>query len=257
MNCYGSTEIVICDDNADLGRRSAAEVAAVLRQRLAGQAEVRMVLAAGESQSSFLAALAVQPGISWDRVVCFNIDDFWDVRMPERFSCGAQTTRELYAAVRPKAVHLVRCNAADPEAECERFAALLRAGPLDILCQGIGTSGHLALNEPDQCSFTDPRWVRLVGLVAQSKRQLIADPNFASLGYIPEQGITMTIPAIFSARRVFTIVPLALKKPILTRLAATLQPTTALPASILREHPGRLFVDRDSCPDAWRAGAAS
>jgi glucosamine-6-phosphate deaminase len=253
MTHYGKTEVVLCDSNTDLGRRSAGVVAARIRHLLGIQAEVRLVLAAGESQSSFLAALAGESGIAWDRVICFNIDEFWDVRRPEQFSCGAQTTRELYQAVRPKAVHLVRFNAVDPQAECDRFEALLRAAPLDILCQGIGTSGHLALDEPDQCSFTDPRWVRLVDLVPQSKKQLIADPNFAKLGYIPEQGITMTIPAIFSAGLICTIVPLALKKPILSRLAATPAATVSLPASILREHPGLLFVDRDSCPDAWKS----
>ena len=93
--------------------------------------------------------------------------------------------------------------------------------------------------------------MRLIELVPQSKRQLIADPNFKELGYIPEKGITMTIPAILSAKSIYTIVPLALKKEIMTRLAATRTPTESLPASILLTKAGRLFVDHDSCPDSW------
>ena len=170
----------------------------------------------------------------------------------------ARISHPLLAEIAPRPnyviVNLVRFNAIDPEAECVRFEALLREKPIDILCQGIGTSGHLALNEPDQCSFTDVRWVRVMNLVPQSKKQLIADPNFAELGYIPSQGITMTIPAILSAVRVYTMVPLKLKKPILTRLAGTLVPTESLPASVLLEKEGLLYVDEDSCPDAWRAG---
>ena len=213
-----------------------------------------MVFAAGESQTTFLRALAREPGIDWHRVVCFNVDDFWDVRMPERFSCGAQTMRELYQVVKPKAVNLVRFNAADPAGECARFEKLLRMQPIDLLCQGIGTSGHLALNEPGQCSFQDDQWVRLVELVPQSKKQLIVDPNFKDLGYIPEKGITATIPAILSAARIFTMVPYAIKKPILTRLAATTAPTESLPASIILTNEGRLFIDWDSCPDVWLPG---
>ena len=249
---YGKTEIVVCRDYQDLGKVSARTVAARMKMILAEKDELRVVLAAGESQSSFLLSLAEEKGIDWKRVVCFNIDDFWDKRMPLEFSCGAQTNRELYSRVMPKLVNLVRYNAEDPEVECERFEKLLKEKPIDILCQGIGTSGHLALNEPNLCSFTDGKWVRLVELVEQSKKQLIDDPNFKALGYIPEKGICMTIPAILLAGMVYTIVPLGLKKTILTKLSAIESPTESLPASILLNNPGVLFVDENSCPDKWR-----
>jgi hypothetical protein len=45
------------------------------------------------------------------------------------------------------------------------------------------------------------------------------------------------------------MVPLALKKPILTRLLQTPAPTPELPASILSTAVSRLLVDRDSCTD--------
>jgi glucosamine-6-phosphate deaminase len=180
------------------------------------------------------------------------MDDFWDVRMPERFTCGYQTRTQLYDYVHPKQYHLVRFNAPDPEEEASRFAGLIaRAGVFDILCQGIGTSGHLALNEPGATDFRDRELVRVVDLAEQSKRQLRDDPNFRDLGYIPAKGITMTIPALLAARHVFTMVPLALKREILTRLAAIPEPTTDLPATILRRSRGELYVDRNSCPAAW------
>ena len=249
---YGKTKIVLCRDNQDLGQRAAAAVAECLRELARTRAVVRAVFAAGESQSTFLGALARAADIPWERVDCFNVDDFWDPRLPRQFSCGAQTCRELYDHLHPRSVNLVRYNAPDPEAEARRFAALLRVAPLDVLCQGIGTSGHLALCEPGQARFDDPAWVRVMDVVEQSKQQLRADPNFRDLGYIPAKGITMTLPALMSAPHCYTMVPLALKKPILTRLAATTQPTESLPASILRDKEGWLFVDGDSCPDAWR-----
>ncbi len=251
QTAYGRTKITLCDDYADLGRRSAAAVANDLRALLGRKDTVRAVFAAGESQGSFLEALSREPGIDWERVDCFNIDDFWDVRMPVEFTCGRQTCRQLYDRIRARSVNLVRFDAPDPQAEAARFEALLRAAPIDLLSQGIGTSGHLALNEPNDTDFADSRWVRVVEVCEQSKRQLRADPNFQALGYIPEKGITMTIPAIVAVPRIYTIVPLGLKKPILTRLATFAQPSEDLPASILVQTPGELFVDRDSCPDAW------
>ena len=58
----------------------------------------------------------------------------------------------------------------------------------------------------------------------------------------------MTIPALLSASHVFTIVPLALKREIMTRLLATPEPNENLPASILSTVEGTLFLDRNSCP---------
>jgi glucosamine-6-phosphate deaminase len=208
-----------------------------------------MVFAAGESQNTFLAALSQQSHLDWRRVVCFNMDDFWDPRMPEQFTCGHQTRTQLYERVHPRQFHLVRFNAADAAEEARRFAALLAsAGEIHILCQGIGTSGHLALNEPGATDFADRELVRVVELAEQSTSQLRADPNFQGLGYIPQKGITMTIPALLAAPHRFTMAPLALKREILTRMMAIAEPTADLPATILHRYPGVLYVDRNSCP---------
>ena len=238
---YGKTRITVCDDSLDLGRRVGADVAALLRQLLAAQAEVVMILASAESQVAFLNTLAAEGDIDWSRVVCFNMDELWDPNMSEDCTCGHLTDRLLYKRVSPKRAEMIDSRAADPEAEARRFEALLRAaGPVDILCQGIGTSGHIALCEPDQIDFASNRWVEVVEVVEQSRQQLATDPAFMAMGSIPSKGITMTLPALFSARNKFTIVPFASKRPILTRLLETLVPTTSLPASILRWHEGRL-----------------
>ena len=246
---YGNTEVILCRDADEMGRTTADLVSTVMRSLLSKQAEVRIVLAAAESQVPFLDALAIQPGIAWNRVVCFNMDDLWDPGMSAQLSCGAITLKHLYKKVCPKAFHLVKHNALDPEEEALRFEALLRScAPLDITCQGIGRSGHIALNEPDCVDFRDQRWVRVVDIAETSKQQLLDDPNFRALGHIPAQGITMTLTALFSARQVYTIVPFASKRPILTKLFNTQVPTPGLPASILSERQGLLLIDRESCP---------
>jgi glucosamine-6-phosphate deaminase len=246
---YGKTQVLLCEDENDLGARAARTVARQMQQLLASKEEIRMIFAAGESQGHFLDALSRELNIDWTRVVCFNMDDFWDPRMPEEFTCGYQTRTQLYDRVVPRAFHLVQFNATDPHQEAKRFESLLRsAGKIDVLCQGIGTSGHLALNEPNDTDFNDSSWVRLVDIAEQSKRQLLEDPNFKNLGYIPEKGITMTIPALLQADHVYTMVPLALKRAILTKLFQTSEPSATLPASILRMVEGTLFIDKNSCP---------
>ncbi|HEU0004772.1 MAG TPA: 6-phosphogluconolactonase, partial [Terriglobia bacterium] len=118
---YGKTEIIVCEDKFDLGARASAAVAATMRELLGHQEEIRMILAAGESQITFLDALAKQSGIDWSRVVCFNMDDFWEPNMREELTCGYQLRRQLYDKVLPKSFHLVRFNAPDAALEAIRF----------------------------------------------------------------------------------------------------------------------------------------
>lgn len=250
---YGSTEIIICDNEYDLGRQSADAVAETMQRLIAEKGSINVIFAAGESQTVFLDELASRPGIDWRSVACFAMDDLWDVRMPEEYTCGYQLKKQLCEKVKPKNFYRIRWNAADPYAEALRYDSVIRtAGPMDILCQGIGTSGHLALNEPGQCSFNDPVMVRVVTVAERTKRQLIADPNFKGLGYIPEKGITMTLPAMLAAPHIFTMVPLALKRNIIGRLLATPEPNESLPASILSKTKGVLYLDRNSYPEAKR-----
>jgi glucosamine-6-phosphate deaminase len=247
---FGRTKVVLCQDAAKLGKRSASDVGNKIRELLNKQEKIRMIFAAGESQITFLDALAREKDINWKRIICFNMDDFYDVKIPEIYTCGYQTRRQLYDRVSPGRVYQVRYNAPDPHEEARRFESImLSEGKFDILCQGIGTSGHLALNEPFDTDFEDKAWVRVVNLAEQSMIQLREDPNFKALGYIPAKGITMTIPALMSAKNVYTMVPLALKRPILEKLFIMKTPTAELPASILLQVESTLYIDRDSCPE--------
>jgi glucosamine-6-phosphate deaminase len=246
---YGKTRVVLCKDEIELGKQAASDVSLKMKNLLKFKEEVRVIFAAGESQMTFLDALAKEKNIDWNRIVCFNVDDFYDTRMPEEFTCGYQTRTQLYDKVKPRRVHLVRYNAPDPEEEARRFETIIsKEGDADILCQGIGTSGHLALNEPFDTDFNEKARVKVVNLAEQSKIQLRDDPNFKALGYIPSMGITMTIPALISVKYIYTIVPLALKRPILEKLFKLNGITTELPASVLLENEGKLYIDRNSCP---------
>lgn len=255
---FGESDVIICRDEFELGRTAAAAVGDCMRRLLCSQDRIHVTVATGESQATFLDALAQEQGIAWDRVVCFSIDDFHHPSIPEQYTCGHQVEKQLWSKVKPGVTHRVRANAEDPVAEAARFEQEVRkAGPMDILCQGIGTSGHLALNEPFDADFNDSAMVKVVRIADQSKRQLMLDPNFRDLGFIPDHGITMTIPAILSSRHVFTMVPLALKRPILTRLFTLQEPTIEVPASILLRKKGSIFVDRNSCPEFQADGAGA
>ena len=118
--------------------------------------------------------------------------------------------------------------------------------PLDIACIGIGENGHLAFNDPPFADFEDPLIVRIVELDLVSRQQQVHDGCFKSLQQVPQKAITLTIPAILSAKFIHCMVPAQFKAEAVKR---TLQGpiSTSCPASILRTHENAiLFLDGDS-----------
>jgi glucosamine-6-phosphate deaminase len=241
-------DVRVCADRAVLGEAAAAEAAAAMRAAQAERGRVRVAFAAAPSQIEFLAALAATPGLDWSRVTAFQLDDYVGLPRdaPQRF---ARFLREhLFDRVRPGKVQAIGAaqDATDAGAECRRYAALLAAGPLDLVCLGIGENGHLAFNDPPVADFTDPEAVKLVELDEACRRQQVNDGCFSALDRVPTHAITLTIPTLLGGRRLVCVVPGPSKREAV-RLALTGPIATICPASILRTHPAcTLYLDWQS-----------
>ena len=71
-------------------------------------------------------------------------------------------------------------------------------------------------------TFNDPVWVKVVQLDEVSRRQQTGEGHFPDLESVPTHAITLTIPALLSARKVLAIVPEGAQSPgRATRLAGT------------------------------------
>ena len=123
---------------------------------------------------------------------------------------------------------------------------LLLQYPVDLVCMGIGENGHIAFNDPPVANFNDHMFVKKVELDPECRLQQVNDGCFASLGDVPRQAITLTIPALIKATHLFCMVPGEKKA---TAVYNTLYApvTPAHPSTILRTHPKAvLFVDHQS-----------
>lgn len=229
----------------EMGAAAAADVAACMRELLDRQPQVRIVFAAAPSQNEFLASLIAEPGVDWNRVAAFHMDEYIGLpaQAPQRF--GRFLEERLFRHVRPGKVHLIDgCN--DPEAECRRYGELIGSAPIDIICLGIGENGHIAFNDPPVADFADPVPMKPVELDEACRRQQVNDGCFPHIEEVPRRALTLTIPAMMSGRRLFCIVPGANKR---AAVAQTLRGpvSTACPASILRRHPDcTLYTDLDA-----------
>ena len=234
---------------ADMGAAAATDIAIALRERLSTQPNVRMVFAAAPSQAEMLGALASTPGIDWSRVTAFHMDEYigLDPASPARFANWLDA--HVFTRLSFAAVHRMTPEP-DADAEVARYAALMNEAPIDFVCLGIGVNGHIAFNDPPVADFNDPVDVKIVELDDICRQQQVDDDCFPDLGSVPHHAITLTVPRLMRADRLFCVVPGAVKRDAVSKtLHAPL--STECPASILRTHAAcTLYIDKDSDPDA-------
>jgi glucosamine-6-phosphate deaminase len=244
----GHLVVTTFPDRERLGAAAALEIATALRASLQRQNRVRMIFASAPSQAETLSALAVAPGIDWRRVTAFHMDEYIGLpaEAPQRF--GNWLKSHLFDHIDIGEAHILDPRG-DPESEAEAYAGLLDRGAIDFVCLGIGVNGHIAFNDPPLADFNDPLSVRIVTLDEVSRRQQVDDKCFTQLSDVPHRAITLTIPALMRARRLFCVVPGARKRDAV-RAALTGPVSTACPASILRTHPDcTIYLDPESDPD--------
>jgi glucosamine-6-phosphate deaminase len=110
---------------------------------------------------------------------------------------------------------------------------------------GIGENGHLAFNDPP-ADFTTDKLIHVVTLNDVCRQQQVGEGHFATFDDVPEQAISLTIPALLRPKHVLVLVPESRKAPAV-RDALYGPITEDCPASILRtQNHATVYLDRDS-----------
>ena len=230
----------------EMGKAAAEEAAAAIRAAIAAKGEINMIFAAAPSQNEFLAHLIADKSIDFTKINAFHMDEYIGLPADAPQGFGNFLRERLFERVPFKSVNTIDSTAADPEAECRRYAALLQAHPCDIVCMGIGENGHIAFNDPHVADFGDKAAVKVVALDETCRQQQVNDGCFARLDDVPTHALTLTIPTLTAPEAVFCIVPAKTKA---NAVYAALRGgiTEACPASILRRHANAtLYCDADS-----------
>ncbi|MDR1131713.1 MAG: glucosamine-6-phosphate deaminase [Oscillospiraceae bacterium] len=133
--------------------------------------------------------------------------------------------------------HLPDGLAADPEAECRRYNAVIRSlGGIRLQLLGLGRNGHIGFNEPGGAFELETH------LVALTQSTINANaPLFSSRDAVPRQAFTMGIKSIMQAKAVLVAVSGEDKADIVAR-AFSGPVTPELPSSILQMHPDVTLV---------------
>jgi 6-phosphogluconolactonase len=213
-------------DPLALANALALSVAEDLRAALAARGTASLALSGGNTPKAFMRALALQP-LDWPRIAVTLVDERWVPESSARSNAALVKTNLLQgAAAAARFVPLYR-DTPEPEqalAEIESDLAALPA-PFDALVLGMGNDGHTA-------SFF-PGGDRLAAALDPSATALVLPMRAPDAG---EPRITLTLPPILAARRLYLHVEGAGKLQVLQAAVSGAGTGTGYPIRRVLEH---------------------
>lgn len=232
-----------------MGKAAAHDGADFIRKLLNTQQYVNVIFAAAPSQNETLKYLIEQDGIDWSRVRAFHMDEYvgLDPTAPQAF--GTFLRNAIFSKLPFKEVHYL-AEYKTPESICNNYTELLKKYPVDIVFMGIGENAHIAFNDPHVASFTDKQLVKLVALDEVCRHQQVNDGCFDSIDKVPTHAVTLTVPALFAAKRLICTVPAATKaNAVVKTIYGKVQ--DVVPATVMRMHENAtMYLDCDSAKKA-------
>lgn len=245
----------VFEDHDALAAAVARRIADVIRARTAGGGIAVLGLATGSTPLGVYRELVRrhrEEGLSFRRVVTFNLDEYYPMDPSSRQSYHRFMHEHLFAHVDidPANTHLPPGDVPRQQvaAAAEAYeAAIARAGGIDFQLLGIGQTGHIGFNEPGSGAGSR---TRLVTLDAVTRRDAAAD--FFGEENVPREAITMGVATILAAREI-AILATGEHKAAIVRRAVEGDVDLQVAATFLQQHPATtFFVDRAAAADLTR-----
>jgi glucosamine-6-phosphate deaminase len=172
--------------------------------------------------------------IDFSRVHSVNLDEYVGLapEHPQSYHYYMKENFFRHINIKPENTNVPNGLAEDIDAECARYDKLIAdLGGIDLQLLGIGHTGHIGFNEPDQDFDKMTHKVKLKQKTIEANARF-----FNSEDEVPKYAITMGIKAIMQAKKILLVANGEGKAEILDRaLFGPVAP--AVPASILQLHP--------------------
>jgi glucosamine-6-phosphate deaminase len=206
----------------ELGAAAAAAVAVEIRSLITERNRAIGIFASDPSHIEFLDDLVNTADIEWTRVIGFHLDEYLGISEEAPNSLRRFLLDRLVKRVPIAEFHAIRGEAANPEAVCANYAALLKSRPPDFAVLGIGPNGRIGPIDSLVCDFNDTAAVKIVELDEDHR------------------AISLTIPTILGCRTLFAIAHGRMDQDAIREMIEG-EIGPACPASILRKHPDAHF----------------
>ena len=219
-------------------------ICSLWRDRLRTKPDLRMCLPSGKTPVSIYSEMSrsVRKGlVSFERARVFALDEFGGLDADDPGSTRQMLLRQLIDAVDLPAsgFHYLDPDNRDLVQHCQDYDAA-SGGGFDLVMLGIGTNGHLGMNEPGAAPDSSTRRVELHDTTIQSSARYFAHGN------LPRWGLTIGLKIVLASTEVWVLANGAGKADIIRRtVRGEIGPSN--PASLLRHHSNcLLFVDADA-----------
>lgn len=248
---FGQLIVRAYENHQLMSEEAAKDASSYIIEKLKTKKVLNIVFGAAPFQYEFLAALAVSEGIDWSRINAFHMDEYIGLPDDAPQSSGHFLKEAIFSKVPFRSVYYMNGFNLSPSTTCEKYTQLLLKNPIDIVIMGIGENGRLAFNDPHVALFNDLKMVKVVKMDETSRQQQAMDGSFASKDLVPTYAISLSIPALMSAIKIFC---LASGNKMTNAVNTTLlgEVKAHCPASILRTHPSAtLYCDKYSATSIY------
>jgi glucosamine-6-phosphate deaminase len=232
-----------------LGTAAANAAAEELRRLDQLGIDIGVIFATGASQFDTLATLTSIPGLPWNKVRGFHMDEYLGLDENHPASFRRYLREKLTQRVAMREFFEMEGNVQDVKPISLEYMRQLSLAEPQLCLLGIGENGHLAFNDPAEADFDDPLAIKVVTLDDKCRQQQVSEGWFKTLEEVPEQALTLTIPTLFRVPKLIVSVPGARKAEAVRR---TLQEaiSTNCPSTLLRTHPDvTIYLDMDSAAE--------
>jgi len=181
-----------------------------------------------------LARMHKEDKLDFSLCTTFNLDEYVGVAPSDPHSYRHYMERHLFQHVNvdPRNTHLPNGTAADLDAECRNYEALIqRFGGIDLQLLGIGKAGHIGFNEPLSALRSRTRVKALTPTTIKQN-----SPLFGSEDKVPRRAITMGVGTILDCRRCVLLATGETKAEILAKSVEG-PITSMISATALQLHP--------------------
>jgi glucosamine-6-phosphate isomerase len=230
--------------SADYDGMSAAAARALL-QRLEGVPNATVILPSGKSPVGLLAALRVHFQATgqkpdWHFV---GLDEWVGIGQDVFGSCREFLDRHLFKplGIPEEQIHFFNGMAADLDAERRKAEATVASlGGIDVAVLGIGTNGHLGLNEPGSDPALATQVIALAPSTAEAAKYYFDQPRTVT------QGITLGLKTLLASKTIYLLASGHGKAAVIQQVVEG-PVTRDVPGSFLQEHPDcHLYLDTDA-----------
>lgn len=235
-------KLLVADTYEEMSREAASEVL----QLLQAARHPLFCPASGDTPAGLYKTLAEsarigQPDLSgWFYV---GLDEWVGMNGGDEGSCRYHLDRQLFGPLQvpEEKICFFDGRAQDLNAQCGRVEDFIqRQGGIEVAVLGLGMNGHIGMNEPGTPAGLRSHVTTLDPLTQQVGQKYFTTPQLLS------QGITLGLQTLLEARHLVLMVSGAHKAGIVRRMLEE-ESSEALPASLLRRHPGlSLYLDREA-----------